>query len=151
MIHIEQIKPNQFAETNLLEKAALAALNQQGFNQLFEMTIVITDDKQLHQLNLQYLGVDSPTDVLSFPSDEIDPETGYRYLGDILLSLPRAALQAEKAGHTLTAELQLLVVHGVLHLLGHDHAEPEDKAKMWQAQANILKILNLAHIQIIEE
>jgi probable rRNA maturation factor len=62
------------------------------------MTIVLTDDRQLHELNLDYLGVDAPTDVLSFPASESDPETGSTYLGDILISIPRAAQQAQNGG-----------------------------------------------------
>lgn len=151
MIFFEQAEGISFHGTTLLEQAALAALTQQGFSQPCELTIVLTDDAQLQQLNREYLGVDSPTDVLSFPADQTDPETGFRYLGDILLSLPRAALQAEQAGHSLEAEAQLLVVHGILHLLGHDHAEPGEKMIMWQAQAEILNALNLGHIHIRED
>ena len=134
----------------LIEKAALIALKHQVAPQNADLTIVLTDDAQLHELNLQWMGVDAPTDVLSFPSDEIDPETGNPYLGDILISLQRAAQQAEAAGHSVEAETQLLIVHGALHLLGHDHADQEDKAKMWQAQGEILTQLNLGNIQIRE-
>jgi probable rRNA maturation factor len=65
--------------------------------------------------------------------------------------VPYASKGAAKAGHALESELQLLVVHGVLHLLGHDHAEPKEKAKMWQAQAEILGSLGLGEIQVREE
>jgi probable rRNA maturation factor len=110
----------------------------------------LTDDKRLHELNRDFLGIDAPTDVLSFPASESDPETGAPYLGDILLSIPRAKTQAKAAGHPLEAEVQLLVVHGVLHLLGHDHAKPGGKAKMWKAQADILAELGLSGITIQE-
>ena len=115
-----------------------------------DLTIVLSDDAQLHELNLQWMGVDAPTDVLSFPSDQTDPETGFRYLGDIIISLPRAASQAAGAGHPVEAEVQLLVAHGVLHLLGHDHAAADEKARMWQAQSEILAQLGLGHIQVRE-
>ena len=82
--------------------------------------------------------IDAPTDVLSFPSDEIDPDTGFRYIGDIIISYPRAAEQANASGHAVTAELELLIVHAVLHLLGYDHADPVGKDKMWSSQASIL-------------
>lgn len=134
----------------LLEKAALAALQHQSAPENADLTLVLTDDDQLQALNRDYLGNDSTTDVLSFPADETDPETGFRYLGDILISIPRAASQAEAAGHHLETESQLLVVHGVLHLMGHDHAEPEEKSRMWQAQAEILTQLGLGDIQIRE-
>ena len=111
----------------------------------------MTNDARLHELNLNYLGVDASTDVLSFPASETDPETGAHYIGDILISIPRAQAQADAAGHPLESEVQLLVVHGVLHLLGHDHAEAEEKARMWQAQAEVLERLGLGNIQIREE
>jgi probable rRNA maturation factor len=113
-----------------------------------DMTIVLTDDAQLHELNREFLGVDAPTDVLSFPASESDPETGTPYLGDILISIPRATEQALAAGHSVEAEVQLLVVHGTLHLLGHDHAEAEEKARMWAAQAEVLSRLGLSYIKI---
>ena len=118
-----------------LERAAQAALQHESQSPDVELSVVLTDNARLHELNLNYLGVDSPTDVLSFPASETDPETGSRYLGDILISVPRAQAQAEAAGHPLESEVQLLVVHGVLHLLGHDHAEPEEKDRMWKAQS----------------
>jgi probable rRNA maturation factor len=136
---------------DLLERAARTALEHQSQSLDSDLSIILTDDGRLHELNLNYLGVDAPTDVLSFPAAETDPETGARYIGDILISVPRAQAQADAAGHSLEAEVQLLVVHGVLHLIGHDHAEAEDKARMWKAQTEILKQLGLGQIQIREE
>jgi len=148
MINIESDFP---FPNNILEQAAHAALTHQKEPLDVDLSIVLTDDKRLHKLNLDYLGVDAPTDVLSFPASETDPETGARYIGDILISVPYAAKSAEKAGHPLESEVQLLVVHGVLHLLGHDHAKPKEKTKMWKAQAEILKSLGLGKIKIREE
>src|SRR5687767_15354127 len=148
MIHIE----SEFTIPNdMLERAARAALEQHAESPNSELTIVLTDDARLKELNRDYLGIDAPTDVLSFPASETDPETGARYIGDILISIPRAQAQADAAGHPLESEIQLLVVHGVLHLLGHDHAQAEEKARMWQAQAEILAGLGLGQIQIREE
>ena len=148
MIHIESEIP--FPQ-DLLERAANAALEHESRSLDSELSIILTDDARLHELNLNYLGVDAPTDVLSFPAAETDPETGASYIGDILISIPRAQTQAAAAGHSLEAEVQLLVVHGVLHLIGHDHAEAEEKARMWKAQAEILEKLGLGQIQIREE
>ena len=148
MIHLETEFP--FPQ-NLLEGAANAALAHESESLDSELSIVLTDDARLQQLNRDYLGIDAPTDVLSFPASETDPETGARYIGDILISMPRAQSQAATAGHPLESEVQLLVVHGVLHLLGHDHAEPEEKTRMWAAQAEILETLGLGNIQIREE
>jgi probable rRNA maturation factor len=148
MINIESDFP---FPSKLLERAANTALTHQSESLDSELTIVLTDNARLHQLNRDYLGVDAPTDVLSFPASEIDPETGARYIGDILISVPYAAKSVERAGHPLESEVQLLVVHGVLHLLGHDHAEPKEKARMWKAQREILVTLGLGDMQIREE
>ena len=133
--------PELLADVSYLEGAALETLRQAGASPEAGFSVVITDDEQLHQLNQQFLEIDAPTDVLSFPSDEIDPDTGETYLGDVLISLPRAVAQAQAGGHPARDELQLLVVHGMLHLLGHDHAEPEEKARMWALQASVLEQL----------
>ena len=140
----------------LLERAVNSTLANQSKSLDSELTIVLTDDSKIQKLNREYLGLDEPTDVLSFPASEtdgseIDPETGARYIGDIVISLPYAARSAEKAGHPLESEVQLLVVHGVLHLLGHDHAKAKAKTKMWKAQAEILESLGLGNINIREE
>jgi probable rRNA maturation factor len=148
MIHIESEFPFPH---DLLQKAAQATLEHEAQALDAELSIILTNDARLHELNLNYLGVDAPTDVLSFPASETDPETGARYIGDILISIPRAQTQADAAGHSFEAEVQLLVVHGVLHLLGHDHAEPEEKARMWKAQAEVLERLGLGQIEIREE
>jgi len=147
-----QVEVNPSLQTglapDLLERAALTVLAHRSADG--DLTIVLTDDAQLHELNRHYLGIDAPTDVLSFPASETDPETARRYLGDILISVPRAEEQACAAGHALEAEVQLLAVHGTLHLLGYDHAEAEEKARMWKAQAEVLKKLGLSGIEIRE-
>jgi len=110
----------------------------------------LTDDEQIRSLNREYRGFDSPTDVLSFDVHERDPETGSLYLGEIIISVPYAAKQALQNDHPLEAEILLLIVHGILHLLGHDHAEREEKNIMWTAQAEILAKLGLDNIKITE-
>ena len=135
----------------LPERAAKAALKHQTGSARANLTLVLTDNRRLRRLNRDYLGIDAPTDVLSFPASEPDPETGSRYLGDILISIPYARKGARQAGNSLEAEVQLLVVHGVLHLLGHDHAKPKEKAKMWKAQREVLESLGLGDVQIREE
>ncbi len=126
-------------DASALETAAKTALRHQSAPEDAGLTLVITDDAQLHALNRQYRGVDAPTDVLSFNADFTDPESDAPYLGDVLISCERAAAQAQTGGHPLMDELCLLTVHGVLHLLGHDHAEPDGKARMWAAQNEILR------------
>lgn len=135
-------------ETPLLEKAAQAVLRHQAVVDQVDLSIIISDDDQLRQLNLQFRDVDAPTDVLSFPAGYVDPENGAIYLGDVLISCPRAAAQASAAGHSLMAEIQLLVVHGILHLLGYDHAEADEQERMWAAQDEILQQLGIGDIFI---
>lgn len=125
----------------LLIRTAEQALAQASSTARADLTLVLAEDEQLHELNRVYLGIDSPTDVLAFPSGDIDPETENLYLGDVIVSLPRAAEQAARGGHPLNAELQLLVVHGVLHLCGYDHDQLENKLKMWDLQRSILRSL----------
>jgi probable rRNA maturation factor len=131
-------------DPTVLERAASAALQCAGASSDYDLTLVISSDVQLQELNRQYLGIDAPTDVLSFQADELDPETGRRYLGDVIISYPRAQAQAEAARHAALDELQLLAVHGVLHLLGHDHGAPAEKEEMWALQAQALKRLGCA-------
>ena len=152
MINIESEIP---FPNELLEQAVHAALENQAESLDSELTIVLTNDTQIQELNRDYLGIDAPTDVLSFPASETDgseinPETGARYIGDIIISIPYAAKSAEKAGHPVESEVQLLVIHGVLHLLGHDHAKAKEKAKMWKAQAETLESLGLRNIKVRE-
>jgi probable rRNA maturation factor len=149
MITIE-IPPSLLIASEVVQRATIAALEQQSAPADSDLTIVLTDDEQLQNLNREFRGIDAPTDVLSFPASELDPETGRRYLGDILLSMARAEEQAAAGGHPLEAEVQLLVVHGVLHLLGHDHAEDREKERMWAAQSEILTRLGLSGIRISE-
>lgn len=130
-------------DESLLIRTVQAVLTHEGKAEQTDLSIVIDDDDRLQELNSQFLGIDSPTDVLSFPSGEIDPESGEPYLGDIIISFPRAMAQATEAGHSPLAEVQLLLVHGVLHLLGYDHAENEEKEAMWEAQNTILEQLGV--------
>lgn len=127
--------------SQLLASAAKTTLSEADVLDEVGLSVVISDDAQLRQLNRQFMGVDAATDVLSFPSDEIDPEMGERYIGDVIISYSRAAAQADASGHSLPVELQLLVVHGVLHLLGYDHTDPSQKEVMWSLQGTILKKL----------
>lgn len=146
MINIDN--QQDFLESALLQRAARLTLDLESAPVDADITIVLTDDEQLHELNKEFLGVDAPTDVLSFPASESDPETGTPYLGDILISIPRATEQAQASGHSVEAEVQLLVVHGTLHLMGHDHAEAEEKARMWAAQAEVMSRLGLSYVKI---
>jgi probable rRNA maturation factor len=148
VIHISSSTDPLPVASESIERAAGAALRHESASG--DLSIVLAGDAQLQQLNREYLGIDAPTDVLSFPASETDPESGAAYLGDILISVPRAAQQAAAAGHPLASEVQLLVVHGVLHLLGHDHADPAQKSVMWAAQSAILEAIGLGNIVVRE-
>jgi probable rRNA maturation factor len=132
----------------IVEHAAREVLDYESVSSVTSLTIVFTDDAQMHELNSEYLKIKAPTDVLSFPANELDPETDSTYLGDILISLPRAIEQSNAAGHPLEAEIQLLVVHGVLHLLGYDHVNPKEKRRMWDTQVTILEQLGLEGMNV---
>lgn len=121
-----------------LQRAAEAALRHQKARSGTQLGLKLTGDKNLQTLNARFLGHDYVTDVLSFPSGD-----GSAYLGDLAISLPRARAQAKAGGHNLREELQLLTVHGVLHLCGHDHAAPAEKKRMWRAQDEILNLLGV--------
>jgi probable rRNA maturation factor len=103
-----------------------------------ELTILVTDDEQMQKLNQAHRQDDTTTDVLAFPAGYTDPDTNSIYLGDVIISYPRAADQASAGGHHLKLEIQLLTIHGVLHLLGYDDEEENNKERMWAAQSNIL-------------
>ena len=127
----------------ILKSAAEAVLLECGLPDSPSLLIRITDDEELNTLNLKYRGKDKTTDVLSFPADFEDPDLESRYVGDVVIAFPRAEEQAQKRGHFVEAELQLLVVHGTLHLLGYDHGDKTEKNEMWSIQSRILEKLGL--------
>jgi len=128
--------------TESLHSAALSTLAHQHMEEPGELAIVVTNDDVLRELNRRHRDVDAPTDVLAFPDETRGPFVVApdlpRYLGDVIISFPRAKVQAAGAGHSVHAELQLLVVHGVLHLLGYDDTTEEQRAEMWNVQSQIL-------------
>lgn len=126
----------------LVKKAAAAALSAEGMDEPCGIAVTLTNDEGIHVINREQRGVDRPTDVLSFPIDEMDYENHCRYLGDMILSLERAEAQAEEYGGGYAHEVQYLTVHSVLHLLGYDHLdEGEEKARMRAREKTIMKEL----------
>ena len=113
---------------------------------LRQMRRLSTKDENIHEYNREYRSVDRPTDVLSFPADEGDdllaPPDGF--LGDIMISIPRAREQAKALGHSTEREILFLTVHGVLHLLGYDHMRPEDEQIMLPVQRSIVEGIELS-------
>lgn len=137
-----------------LEKLLTAGLNAvgdlHGLSIKTEVDITIVDDEEIHQLNKEYRDVDRPTDVLSFALDEDGGEPELlgapeeHLLGDIIISAETAARQAEEFGHGLNREIVYLAVHGLLHLLGYDHMEPEDKVVMRAKEEEALRKIRLS-------
>lgn len=149
-VQVEEQSEAQVAgvDVDLLERAARLTLIRQDPGEPCEVVIVISDDATLEDLNRRFRGVAHPTDVLAFPNESRGPfsagTVGFpRYLGDVVISADRAREQAEDAGGELVDELQVLTVHGVLHLLGHDHADEQEKEQMWSIQNEILRLLGV--------
>jgi len=116
-----------------LQVASATAFRFLGFETEPEVTLQVTDDKTIQEFNLQYRDTDEATDVLSFENAFTDPESGETYLGDILISYETAKRQADSRGLEMMTELEMLLVHGILHLTGMDHASQSD----WQAMSNM--------------
>lgn len=133
--------PNEWL--SLLVTATRTTLAQQG-SPAGELTVLLTDDARMAVLNETHRKMAGPTDVLSFPTGNSPsiPDLPH-YFGDIAISLAHARVQAAAGGHSIQEELQLLVVHGTLHLLGHDHAETKQKSRMWAAQGEVLEALGV--------
>jgi probable rRNA maturation factor len=105
-----------------------------------EFSVIIVDNKRIHEINKEYRGIDRPTDVISFAledNEEIEFDH-YRVLGDIYISIDKVKEQAKAYGHSEKRELAFLTIHGFLHLLGYDHMEPEDEKVMFGKQEEIL-------------
>ena len=125
------------------QRLARFVMNRMRVHPLAELCIKAVDEPTIAALNEQWMEKEGPTDVLAFPMDELrpglvneEPEEGI--LGDLMLCPSVAERQATTAGHSTDAELELLTVHGILHLLGYDHAEPEEHAEMFGLQDELL-------------
>jgi len=129
--------------TRAARRAAEATLSSQGVGQRVELSITFVDDTVMRELNRRYRGENEPTDVLSFSMNEEMLEDGGKVLllGDVIISLETAARWAESAGRDLTAELVQLTAHGTLHLLGFDHQNEKEAARMSVVEQKIVKSL----------
>jgi probable rRNA maturation factor len=134
----------------LLKKALEAVLDGEAFSREFrdavEVSMVLTDDAEMAELNERYRGVQGTTDVLSFPmmDDDLQEGPGEEFLlGDIVISLPRAKAQAQEYGHSLVREMVFLAVHGMLHLLGYDHLTEEEAVIMRAKEKKALRQIDI--------
>jgi probable rRNA maturation factor len=130
-------------DVTALSRLARFGMDQMRVHPLAELCIKLVDEATIAQLNEQWMDKTGPTDVLAFPMDELrpglvneEPEEGV--LGDLVLCTSVAARQADEAGHPAKDEVELLAVHGILHLLGYDHAEPEEHKEMFGLQDSLL-------------
>jgi len=130
-----------------VKKIVLQALKAEGVAPPYEVSLVFTDSETVQRLNRDYRGADEPTDVLAFymlPQKGTDssfalPPDSVAHLGEVIISYPQAAEQAREQEHSLERELALLVIHGILHLLGYDHEEPEEEGKMRERERELLE------------
>ena len=145
------------ADELALEGVAKYALTQMGIHPLAELSVLLVDESAMTELHVKWMDEPGPTDVLSFPMDELRPpglsgasasssrgNGGDReplpdLLGDVVLCPSVAQQQARRVGHSAQAEMELLCVHGILHLLGYDHADPEEEAEMFGLQDELLR------------
>ena len=144
-IEPDELNVEQKLETEIICAAKLVGKLYGAENS--ELSITLTDDEHIHALNKKFRGIDRPTDVLSFAFRESDePEildSEVEILGDIIISLERAQMQAEEFGHTYLREVIFLTVHGLLHLLGYDHIEENDRIEMEREQDFIMSQLGI--------
>ena len=134
---IISIEPDELAVEEIIEIEIIRAAKVVG--ELYgaensELSVTLTNDEHVHELNKKFRGVDKPTDVLSF---------AFRESGDIIISLERAKIQAENFGHSYLREVIFLTVHGLLHLLGYDHIDDNDRIEMEREQDYIMSQLGI--------
>lgn len=141
MIEIQNIFSNSFKINKKLLKQAIQLTLDKLEKPEMDITLRLTQDAEMRQLNQTFRGIARSTDVLAFNQETLDPETGRLYLGDIIISVERANQQAQEQGHSMDFEIVLLAIHGTLHLLGFDHYEPEDQREMWAIQEAIFQQL----------
>ncbi len=132
----------------LIRRCCTAVLKKEGFEGSAEVSVSFLSNDQIRQLNAEHRGKDTATDVLSFPLGEngvydVNPETGARMLGDIVISLEKATEQAELYGHNLRREIGFLTVHSMLHLLGYDHEGGLEAVHMREKEEAVLTSLGL--------
>jgi probable rRNA maturation factor len=146
VIYVTVEEPYQ-ADADAVTLAAWCALDVCGAVPPLALAVIITSDAEVQRLNLEYAGIDSTTDVLSFPAEDqpyaTEPDEP-PYLGDVIIAYPVAEEQAWVAGHPVLSELQLLTIHGTLHLMGYDHDTPENQAEMWALQSAAMDAVRAA-------
>ena len=139
MISIRNESSNTSFDVEIINRAACLTLLAQESDE-YEVSVLLTDDKLIAELNKEYRSIDSPTDVLAFPmlDNDVNNPVGSIILGDVVISLETAERQAIAENHSFEKEVASLTVHGVLHLLGYDHHTTKDATEMFNRQNEIL-------------
>ncbi len=144
----EKLSPPDDIE-QLIESCTRAALEEEEICEDAQVSVTLVDNEAIREINREHRNIDSATDVLSFPlgddeSFDTDPETGAILLGDIVISLERAAEQAREYGHSFRREVAFLITHSLFHLLGYDHVDSEEDEKlMFGKQEKVLEALGI--------
>ena len=140
-ISVEPVFQDSASEQDLVHLAG-RVLASEGVEPGAELSVLITDDETIRGLNQRFRDVDEPTDVLSFELEGNEafatPQESHRQLGEVVISFPTALRQAEEAGRAIDRELLHLLVHGILHILGHDHETPDEAREMHAKEENLL-------------
>ena len=152
--------PFNFAYAKLAEDVIAFCLSHENFPYEAEVNLTLTDNEEIHRINLEYRQIDRPTDVLSFPmlsyekagdfsfleeesEDDFNPDTGEVMLGDIIISVDKVLEQAQSYGHSPKREFAFLIVHSMLHLFGYDHESEDERLQMEDRQRMILDTLGI--------
>lgn len=160
-IEYEASKKLEFDYEELVKRVIMACLDYEGCPYDAQVNVLFTDDENIRQINNEYRAIDAATDVLSFPAVDYDrpgdfsrveeniaayfnPENGELFLGDIVISIDRALMQAEDYGHTIEREVAFLTAHSMFHLFGYDHMEKEEAEIMEQKQEAVLEKLKIS-------
>ena len=134
-----------------IRRACIAVLREEQFEGDSEVSVSFVDNEEIRKLNKEFRDIDSATDVLSFPLGEngvydVNPDTGAKLLGAVVISMERAKEQALEYGHSFEREVCYLTVHSMLHLLGYDHMEPQEKAEMRMKEETVMARIGLERI-----
>ena len=155
-IVFEQMSLQRFIISNNIRKCIQETLNAEGVNVRCEINVLVTDDAGIRIINRESRSLDKPTDVLSFPMFQLeagilpenwdeyrDPDSGLVPLGDMCISLERAVAQSQEFGHSVRREVGYLTIHSMLHLLGYDHMEDDEKAEMRAKEESVMEQINV--------
>lgn len=141
-IHVRKPYIRKVSKKRIIHVVKQTLIDQQQ-DESFDLSILVCSDMEITTFNKMYRQIDQPTDVLSFANNDIDPETNSRNLGDIVVSFDTAYSQAKQAKNDLQTEIDMLIIHGVLHLLGFDHDDVTNKSIMWKNQYKLHKKLGI--------